>query len=1080
MTKYCVYDLETVVKLTGHKSDAKDPSNRFHTVIYGTAINDIKVIHQEEAPNRRLPYEFLEELATADVLIGHNIKFDINYIWKENPEFHDFISKGGQIFDTQLCEYLLTGQRHQFASLAELQYKYLGLKVKKERISKLFKKGVGADAIIKNKDRCPRVFALFHQYAIDDGKTTLQIFAKQVERAKELGMMKIIKMYNKYLLCLCMMENNGMHIDLKRCQDTMQDFSMRYVTHLNNAVKVCEHLWPKELHKFNPNSAKDASAMLFGATMKYKEKEPDGFYLNGNPKTKTVEKEVQVVGFGLNPIYYSQATKNVGQYKKDKDVIDLILSKTKDPLVKEFCLEMRQAAKYKHMNSTYLSAFMDMSIDGVLYPNLNNTATITSRLSSSSPNCQNLPKRDKEMNRAIMGLIHAPRNWKAVSIDFSMLEIYIEAYLSRDPALIQDLLSGIDFHCLRLSYIESKSYEEIYKLCKLDNNPAWKTKRDQAKTLSYQKAYGAYIDTIAESSGISRELVQEVFDKEDLRYPLAKEYNDRVEEEANKNQTVSLLKNMSRTAGLRVKHHCGYELLPIKDKATGSYYFDKDEPRHLGWYVSPTCKRYTFEEQCTKSKNGQLYRRFERTKITNYSKQGCIRGDTKIITPTGMYTIENLVNKKNLVVWSKDGWSNANCVDAGLKEEIEIELKDGTIMHCSPKHKFLCIHPEDGREHWKTAHEIVNRTGKLRTCIKYGTPISLNEDVVFKNFCPKVVPNGYNKTSFNRIGNNRVLGQLLGRIASDGSVRENKSVSFFFAEHEIEVENILKPYIYELATPSVRQKTNHTQYVRQYTLNSTELARQGYELKKCIPHQCWTNTELMAGYLSGMFDGDGMANHRGALLTFGQGEYKYKWAAEIQLALRMFGIRSRLRKQHHRTDVVIMTGDSPLFAKKIGFINSRKQKKIEMVIPKRQKHDFGYVRHAKYTGRQIQMYDIVDSKDEMFCANGLVTHNTASDIQAITSVGLYRLLFANREHIKLINEIHDSKWFYIKESHLSLLIPQICTIMCKVNELFQEHLGIEMPFDFKVDVEIGDNFGEMISYEQYKKLVESSAVNNEY
>lgn len=714
MTNYCVYDLETSVGKSPHGPDAKDPSNRFYTTIFGTSINDIRVVHQEEAPNRRLPQEFLDVLKTTDVLIGHNIKFDINYIWKENPEFHDFIARGGQIWDTQLAEYLMSGQRHQFASLGELQKIYLGVKIKKDKISKLFKKGVGADAIIKNKDRCQRVFSLFHQYAIDDGKTTLQVFAKQVAAAKSKDMLKIIKMYNKYLLCLCMIENNGMHIDLVRCQKTMQDFSLRYVSHLNKAVSVCEHLWPKELHKFNPNSNKDASAMLFGATLTYKVKEPDGEYKNGNPKFKTVDKEVYVKGFGLNPVYYSQATKNDGVYKKDKDVIDLILEHTKDPMVKEYCLEMRQASKYKHMNSTYLTAFMNMSIDGVLYPNLNNTATITSRLSSSRPNTQNVPKRDKEMHSAIMGLISAPRHWKAVQVDFSMLEIYIEAYLSRDPQLIEDLLSGIDFHVLRLSYIEPKTYDELFDLCKVKKIPEWSLKRDQAKTLSYQKAYGAFIDTISESSGIPKDKVQEVFDKEDIRYPMAKEYNDKVEEEANKNQTISLLKHMSRTSGMRIKHHCGYEILPIKDKATNTYYFDRDEPRHLGWYKSPTGKRYTFEEQCTKSKNGQLYRRFERTKITNYSKQG-----------------------------------------------------------------------------------------------------------------------------------------------------------------------------------------------------------------------------------------------------------------------------------------------------------------------------------------------------------------TAGDVQAITSVGMYNLLWENREHIKLVNEIHDSKWFYIKESHLNLLIPQICTIMCRVSELFEKHLGISIPFDFKVDVEVGDNFGEMESYDKY-------------
>ena len=640
MTKYCVYDLETTVKLDGHESDAKDPSNFFATVIWGMSTLDIKMVHNANPSNRVLPTIVSSDMFSCDVIVGHNIKFDINYIWKENPQFHRWVEGGGQIADTQLIEYLITGQRHQFASLAELQHKYLGIKIKKDRISKLYKKGIGADVIIKRRKTLPRLFKLYEQYCIDDGKTTLQIFAKQLAIVKEKGMLNIVKLYNRYLLCLCMMENNGMHIDLDKCQKTMQEFSLKYVTHLNNAVTVCDKLWPKELHKFNPNSNKDASAMLFGATLSYPVKQQIGVFKNGNPQYKTVQQEIYVKGFGLNPVYYSELTKNQGVYKKDKDVIDLILEHTKDDIVRTYCLEMREAAKYKHMTSTYLQGFMNMSLNGVLYPNLNNTATITSRLSSNKPNCQNIPKRDPEMHKAIMGLIIAPPRWKAVSIDFSMLEIYIEAYLSKDPTLIEDLLRGIDFHVLRLSYIENKSYSELFKLCKIDKIKEWVKRRDQAKTLSYQKAYGAFIDTISDSSGIPRDLVEIIFQKEDERYPLCKDYNDMVEESVNKNQTVSLLKNMPKYKWGSCKHHSGYELLPIKDKATDSYYYDQDEPRHLGWYVSPTGKRYTFEEYCTKSKNGQFYRRFEKTKISNYSKQGTA-SDIQGITSVGMYNLLN-------------------------------------------------------------------------------------------------------------------------------------------------------------------------------------------------------------------------------------------------------------------------------------------------------------------------------------------------------------------------------------------------------------------------------------------------------
>lgn len=637
MTRFCVLDFETSINSDVHGPDPKDSCNDFYTIIYGVDINDIKIVHKEHGYNRLIPKDIIAVMTSSDVIIGHNIKFDLNYIWRSCPELHTWIENGGQIWDTQYAEYLMSGQRHQFPSLAELQRNYLGHKIKKDRISKLFKKNIGADKIIKARNKCPRLWALYEQYCKDDGATTLTIFAKQVERAKSLNMMKIIKLYQKYLLSTISIENNGLYIDLQKCQETQQLFGLKYIEHLEKAINICKHLWPEILHTFNPNSNKDASAMLFGGTMCYTVREQqEECFKNGNPKFKNIVKEVYVEGFGLDPKIYSSLSKNEGVYKKDKDVIDLILSSSKDPMVIEYCTNMRLAAKYKHMISTYLNAFSKMSINGVLYPNLNNTSTITSRLSSSAPNVQNVPKRDKEMSRYVMGLIYAPKGYKCVQIDFSMLEIFIEAYLSNDPNLIEDLLSGVDFHVLRLSYIEDKSYEELYQLCKVDKLPEWALKRDQAKTLSYQKAYGAFIDTISEASGIPKEQVEIVFKKEDERYPLAKEYNDGVEKEANKNKTIALIKNIATFQKAKMKHHCGYELLPIRNSVTKEISYSNDEPRHLGWYVSPTGKRYVFDEQCSRGRDGSLYKRFERTKITNYSKQGSA-GDVQAITSVGMY-----------------------------------------------------------------------------------------------------------------------------------------------------------------------------------------------------------------------------------------------------------------------------------------------------------------------------------------------------------------------------------------------------------------------------------------------------------
>lgn len=638
MSRFCGFDLETTISSSIHGPDGKFHENDFVTVIYGNSTTSVKAEHNENGYKRRLPQECLSIILGSEVLIGHNIKFDLNYIWNNNPEIHEWLYKGGQIWDTQLVEYLISGQRHQYPSLAEVQKIRLGIKVKKDRISRLFKLGIGADKIIKAKNRCKRLYRLYTVYCIDDVVTVLNIFKEQVSRAKSLNMMPIIKLYNKYLLSIISMENNGLFIDVLRAEKTQRDFYLEHVNELNKAIKVCEHLWPIEMHKFNPNSNKDASLILFGGIGKYSVKEQTGVFKNGNHKFSNIEKEISIKGFELNPVFYSENTKNDGIYKKDKEVISKIYSESNNPLVKEYCDHMQTAAKYRHMCSTYIKAFIDRSVNGILHPNINNTATITSRLSSSAPNIQNLPKRDPKMKKAIMGLIKAPPGWRCVSIDFSQLEIFIEAYLSNDPKLIEDLMSGIDFHVLRLSYIEPLSYDEIYKLSKEDKIEEWCIKRDQAKELSYQKAYGAFVDTISESSGIPKDKVEMVFKKEDERYPFAKDFNDGVEESANKNQTIAKISNISSSQLKKIKSIYDYELLPMKDKRISGHpiTYDRDEPRHLGWYTSPFGKRYVFDEQCTIDKNGKMHRRYESTKIKNYPKQGTA-GDIQGITSVGMY-----------------------------------------------------------------------------------------------------------------------------------------------------------------------------------------------------------------------------------------------------------------------------------------------------------------------------------------------------------------------------------------------------------------------------------------------------------
>lgn len=641
------------------------------------------------------------------------------------------------------------------------------------------------------------------------------------------------------------------------------------------------------------------------------------------------------------------------------------------------------------------------------------------------------------------------------------LEVCVQAYLSQSANMIQDIKDGVDFHAKRLGYAESLGYNEVVAKIQEDTTGTWSAKRKAAKTVSFQKAYGAHPQKIAQETHLSVEAVELIFAKEDEDYPEVKLFNEGVEASARKSR-------------IPTKY-----LLSIRDKETGSYSERLGEYQGVGFYQSITGKRYHFLEKGSTSAKlrarpgADPYRYFSSPEIANYPVQGCLHGDTPIMTKEGLFPIKALAYQ-DIEVWSEGGWSKANCVTAGKKKQIKITFVDGREIICSPEHKFLTVIPEDLREIWRDAKELLqdNKEGFRRT-VKLGPEVDFVGNVVFPGYSSQTqIGNGFKNISWNDISDKKTLGELLGRLASDGSVRPNKSVVWFFAEHEREVEETLVPVIQKLGHTSVRSKTNHIQEVRSYMISSTQLAYQSKGLKYGMPAYLFQDKELLRGYLRGMFDGDGTVDKYGtAKLAFGKQGYKLAWAHQIQLALTLFGIRSRVR--HYpgvRTGVHIMKADAPLFAERIGFINSKKQERLKNGGTKRKSHYFSYIRTVEELPGTIEMYDIVNSANKVYCANGLITHNTAADIVALSVGRVWRYLKSSfttvgerTDEIRMINEVHDSLvldigWFPESEQ-VSVLITTIQQILEDVAGTFKEKLGIGFNVPIKVDTKIGKSWG---------------------
>lgn len=390
--KPIVIDLETSLGGKIFGPDSRDPSNDYYTLIYGDHPDRVTIEHRAEGYGRTLPNNIF---ADCDLIVGHNLGFDLSYLW-ETPELITYLDNGGAVWDTALAEYLMSGQRHKYPSLKELQKLYLDQQIKEDRISYLFSKGVGAERIIAARKRCPMLFALYEKYCKGDGVSTLRVFAAQYRKAKEMGMLPILKAWMRGFLGLLEMENSGLQVNLDNCEQTLQSFRQQALENLAKATELVRDKWDERLGEFNINSPKHKSAMLFGGEFKIKEKVQDGFFKNGNPKFKAVDAFITIEGFGL-PLSWTKGSKREGLYVTDDGVINEIGKRCTDATVLEYCRLQKEAMRFTKMASTYLEPFIKYSVDGVLKPRYNKTLTVTGRLSSSQPNMQNCCSADTEV-----------------------------------------------------------------------------------------------------------------------------------------------------------------------------------------------------------------------------------------------------------------------------------------------------------------------------------------------------------------------------------------------------------------------------------------------------------------------------------------------------------------------------------------------------------------------------------------------------------------------------------------------------------------------------------------------------------
>lgn len=261
------------------------------------------------------------------------------------------------------------------------------------------------------------------------------------------------------------------------------------------------------------------------------------------PKSRMVDDYWEFPGFVEPEPEWASSTD--GLYSVSSEVIKTLTENTTIPFLKTLG---RVTAISKDLGTYFISDDGEKGMltlvgdDGLVHHSINHTSTVTGRLSGSNPNLQTIPKGNK--SKAKQMFVSRYPGGDIGQSDFSSLEVYCQAWLTKPKLLVKDLLEGLDLHCVRLAAKEAKPYEEVLKLCKgyfqddgtfIDAIEEWDYKRTGAKVFSFQRAYGAGVATIAKATGMSVEDVQALVDSENARYPEIDSYFSDLEQEIERN-----------------------------------------------------------------------------------------------------------------------------------------------------------------------------------------------------------------------------------------------------------------------------------------------------------------------------------------------------------------------------------------------------------------------------------------------------------------------------------------------------------------------------------------------------------------
>ena len=461
-----------------------------------------------------VPNNIQELLDKATVLIGHNIAYDLMWLWECGFKYD------GPVFDTMLAEYILQRGIKEPLSLEACAERYELNTKKQDTLKKYFAEGKGVDEIPRDE---------LAEYLSADLKATQELSDKQyikLNTSKDAGLLQSVILTNKVCLTLARIYRNGFKVDKNKLEEVRIEFETEKTEiedRLNKQVRKLMGDTPVNL-----NSPEQMSWVIYSRKPNDKLMWGNSFspYMESSDYKEAIKQNSQVL-YKTNAKQCSEClgSGHIRKMKKDgtpfartskcascnstgyhfipnKEVAGLKFNAPNAKWVSAngFSVNKNNLAilqKVAHKNNmqdalsfltdlqrlsaldTYLSSFIQginiyTKADDMLHVRLLQHRTATGRFSGADPNMQNMPRGGTFPVKKVF--VSRWEGGKILEADFAQLEFRTAAYLSQDKVAIKEIEDGFDVHSYTASVI---------------TNAGQKTTRQEAKAHTFAPLYGA-------------------------------------------------------------------------------------------------------------------------------------------------------------------------------------------------------------------------------------------------------------------------------------------------------------------------------------------------------------------------------------------------------------------------------------------------------------------------------------------------------------------------------------------------------------------------------------------------------------